>query len=346
VVWLIFGLVVLALLGAIVLWAPGRGGSPKPGPAPSAPPTSAEIEAINAELAELGDLFGQAMDNDRDMRPVLDRIDRFIADHPDTAGAYTLRGQVLAYAGRTEAALESLQQSLKLQPRQADVQVLAGTAAMGLQRYEEARKHYETALSIEPDNGKYAVYLANVQQRLGQDDEAVTTLLIALRRDSKLHSAYALLSDIYAKQNKVSMALDQIDRTLEATPVTDAGMRTAYTLKRAALLRRDNKPAEALATLEALPADARLRAEVLRDTATCWAMLGKPAMAAEMYERVLTADPSNDTAAAEAAQWWLKADNPEAALNNLNALRRINPRHPAISDLESKLRTPESTPAP
>ena len=69
-------------------------------------------------------------------------------------------------------------------------------------------------------------------------------------------------------------------------------------------------------------------------------MLGKPAMAAELYERVLAVDPSNDLAAAEAARWWLKADNPDAARRNLQALRRINPRHEAVNELDVQLKTP------
>lgn len=330
---------VLALLGAMALWGSGRGAAQQAGPA-TAEPAPGDAEALSAELAELGDLFGQVMDNQRDAQPLIDRIDRLLADHPDDAEAHTLRGQVLIYAGRRQEALAALERSLELEPRQARVQVLAGTAAMGLGHYEQARKHYETALSIEPGKGMHAVYLANVQQRVGEDDLAVTTLLTALRRDSQLHNAYALLSDIYAKQNKVSPALGQIDRAIETAPAQDTSARTAYTLKRAALLRRDNKPAEAIAALDALPVEARIRPDVLRDTATSWAMLGKPAMAAELYERVLAADPGNDLAAAEAARWWIKADNPDAAKRNRQALRRINPRHEALNELDAKLNAP------
>lgn len=335
--------VVVALLGVMALWGPGRGASQQavPDSAGSTPPDAASLDA---ELAELGDMFALVMDNKREAQPLIDRIDRLLADHPDTAGAYTLRGQVLIYAGRRDEALASLERSLELQPRQAQVQVLAGSAAMGLERYEEAIKHYTTALSIEPENGVNAVYLANVQQRVGLDDEAVTTLLTALRRDSKLHSAYALLSDIYAKQNKVSLALDQIDRAIESAEEKNTPARTAYTIKRAALLRRDNRPAEAIAALEALPPEVRFRPDVLRDTATGWAMLGKPGMAAELYEHVLTADPSSDLAAAEAARWWIKADNSDAARRNLQTLRRINPRHEAVNELDAKLNPPVANP--
>ncbi len=337
--WLVASAVVLALLGAMALWGTGRG-TPQPAGPDTTKPTPGETDSLDAELAELGDRFAQVMDNNRDAQPLIDRIDRFLADHPDVADAHTLRGQVTIYARRPKEALASLERSLELEPRQAEVRVLAGSAAMGLEHYEQAIKHYETALSIDPGKAINAVYLANAQQRIGEDDLAVTTLLTALRRDSRLHSAYALLSDIYAKQNKVALALDQIGRALENAQAENTAARTAYTLKRAALLRRDNRPAEAIAALEALPPQARVTPDVLRDTATGWAMLGKPAMAAELYERVLAVDPSNDLAAAEAARWWLKADNPDAARRNLQALRRINPRHEAVNELDVQLKTP------
>jgi len=66
-------------------------------------------------------------------------------------------------------------------------------------------------------------------------------------------------------------------------------------------------------------------------------MLGKPALAAEQYEKALDLDPSHDHAAAEAARWWLKAGDPDAAARNLKVLRRINPRHPAIPELAEQV---------
>jgi tetratricopeptide (TPR) repeat protein len=332
--WLITGLLLLAAIVAVALWGPGRGDESVDTPT-DPPPAHADPQALDAELTELGDLFGLVMDNKRDAQPLIDRIDRLIADYPDLAAAHMLRGQVLMYTGRLDPALASMDRSLEIEPRQADVHLLAGTMAMQMDRVEVARYHYEQALAIEPDNGRHAVFLANVQHKLGQDDEAVATLLAALRRDSQLHSAYALMSDIYTKQNKLGMALDQIERAIEATPVDNPRTHVAYSLKRAALFRRDNQPAESLAVLGALPPDARLRPDVLRDTATSWALLGKPALAAEHYENVLTVDPSNDHAAAEAARWWIKAGDTEAAGRNLQTLRRINPRHPAIPELDA-----------
>ncbi len=343
--WLLLVVVVLAILGASALWGPGRGG-PDPADPNANAPAPADLQAINTELEALGDLFGQVIENQRDPQPVIERIDKLLASHPDSAEAHMLRSQALLYDGQSEEALLALQASLKLKPRQAKAHRLAGNLAMKLQQYEDARHHYEQAMTIEPGNGESAVFLANIQLKLNENDQAAATLLTALRRNSELHSAYALLSDVYAKKNKLQLALDQAHRAIETAPTDNPNLRTAYTLKRAALLRRNNQPAESLAVLEALPADARLETNVLRDTATCWAMLGKPAMAAELYERVLKVDPSSDLAAAQAASWRIKAGDMDAARSHVQTLRRINPRHDALIELERKLNEPIEPPSP
>jgi tetratricopeptide (TPR) repeat protein len=334
--WLILVVAVLAVLGALSMWGPGRGG-----PVPSDPQvgaaSSADTESVIDDLSELGDLFAKVMENNRDAQTVIDRIDGLIVQNQDLPEAHTLRGQMLIYAGRAPEALTAFQASLELQPRQADIHRMAGGLAMKLGQYDDARHHYEQARSIEPGNGEHAVYLANLQVKLNEDDQATETLLAALRRNSELHGAYALLSDIYAKKNKLNLALGQIQRAIETAP-NDTTTRLIYVLKRAALQRRDNQPAESLATLNALPQDIRLQPKVLQDTATSWAMLGKPLMAAELYERVLAVDPSSDLAAAAAAHWQIKAGNVDAARQHVQTLRRINPRYTTLPELERKLR--------
>ena len=332
--WLILSLLVAAgLLVWVLLASPGKRHKPV---VPSlTPPTDADTEAMHNQLAELGDQFGQVLEHQRDAGPLIERIDALIVKYPQSAEAHTLRGQVLIYAGRLDEALDSLERSLKLNPEQANVHLLAGTAASKLDRLEDAARHYAEAVKLQPDVGTNAIFLATIQHKLGRDYEAVPTLLTAIQHDAKLHGAYALLSDIYAEQGKLDLAQAQIKRAIDALNDPDSRVYVIYTLKRAALLRRADQPGESLALLDALPAAEQQRPDVLRDIAESWGMLGKPEMAARRYELALQVDPSNDHAAAEAVRWWLKADDTEAAERNLKALRRINPRHPALPELNA-----------
>lgn len=336
-VWLAVVLLLLAVVVVVLLWGPGRRSTPVIPPLPN-PPSPVESQAFVDELAELGDRLAQVMDNQRDTQPLIERAEALAIRYPDSAEAHMLHGQILMYSGRLDPAIKALQRSLEVDPKQADIHRLIASGAMQMDRLEVARQHYEKALDLEPDNSQNALFLANVEFKLAQFDKAVKTLQGAIRRDSQLAGAYALLSDIYVEQGKTKLAMDQIERAIEATPAEKTNSIVVYTLKRAALLRQDNQPAESLAVLDALPREVQYRPDVLRDTATSWGMLGKPMMAAELYEKVLTVDPSNDYAAAEAARWWIKADDVEAAARNLKTLRRINPRHPEIPELDTAIK--------
>lgn len=333
--WVLLSLVLLVVLAAFAWWGSGRrvGDTADQGRLPAM-----DIEAVSQELAQIGDLFSEAMEHGRDVRKLIDQVNALVQVYPDMASAHTLLGQMLISSGRGEESLSAFQASLKIDPRQAGVEMLAGTIAVKLGRLEVAQHHYEQALSIEPNNGRYAVSLAMVQLKLGQEDQAVQTLLSAIRRDSNLHRAYMVLSDIYAHQNKIGLAMSPIERAIELVPADNPQLRVTYVLKRAALLRRNNQPAESLATLLALPGDAQLRPIVMRDTATSWRMLGKPAMAAQMYEQALRLDPSSDLAAAGAARWRIKTGDIETARKHVEALRRINPRYEALTGLDEALR--------
>ncbi len=343
--WILLAVVLLALVAALAVWGPGRGSREQVKQDTSAAQATSLDDAMD-ELEVLGTLLNQARDNGQDVQTLIDRVDAVIQDHPDLAAAHTQRGLILMFAGRGDESLLAFEASLKSDPRQPKVQSLAGGVAMQLKRYEDARHHFEQAVSIEPGNGKHAIGLAMAQLNLGEEDQAVQTLLSAIRRDDGLHQAYMTLSDIYAMQNKTGLALSQIERAIELAPEDESGLLVAYTRKRAGLLRRDNKPGESLAALTALPPSAQLEPAVMLDTATSWMMLGKPAMAAEVYERALKLDPSNDLAAAQAARWRIKAGDPDIARKHIETLHRINPRYSDLEELDRALREVNQTTTP
>ncbi len=340
--WIAACLAAVLIVLAYAYFTSGSRSSDPVIPSLTGPPPTPEQQALDDQLAELGDLFGQVMEHNRDVAPLIERIDALLSKHPDLAAGHTLRGQTLMFASRLDEALQALERSLAIEPEQAGIHQLAGAAAEKLDRLEAAREHYEAALRLQPDSGSYAIFLANAQHKLDRDYDAIPTLTGAIQRNSKLHGAYALLSDIYASQDKPDAALAQIDRALNAVDDPESPVHVVYTIKRAAVLRLDDQPAESLAALTALPAMAQLRPDVMRDVAESWDMLGKPAMAASHYEQALGADPSNDHAAAQAVHWWLKAGDAAAAGRNLKTLRRINPRHPNLPRLDAEVSSLQS----
>lgn len=306
------------------------------GPAPfDATLAQAELEALQEHFNQTG-VKGLTADAD------LTAVRRFIEKYPRFALGRTLLAQVLIYANQLQGAYEQLVLSLDLDPNQPEVHLLAGTVACQLNRFDDAARHYSTAVGLEPSNARYRLYLAQVYFKQQKIEQARTTALEALRLDSSLHQAYALLADLYAQQNKLSLALTEIDHALAQAPATGRSTVLAYVRRKAQFLRRDNRPEEALLTLRSLGPSEQVRADVLEDMAICWSMLGEPAKSAALFEDALAMDPSQWRFAAAAARWRLRMGDRDAAQRHLDTLRKINPAAPEIPELEARLRSPST----
>ncbi len=309
-------------------------------PQPAAGPAPFDAASAQTELEALQEHFNQTGVRGLTADASLASVRRFVEKYPRFAPGRTLLAQVLIYANQLQGAYEQLVLSLDLDPNQPEVHLLAGTVACQLNRFDDATRHYSTAVGLEPSNARYRLYLAQVYFNQQKIEQARTTALEALRLDSSLHQAYALLADLYAQQNKLSLALTEIDHALAQAPATGRSTVLAYVRRKAQFLRRNNQPEESLLTLRSLGPSEQVRPDVLEDMAICWSMLGEPAKSAALFEDALAMDPSQWRFAAAAARWRLRMGDRDAAQRHLDTLRRINPSAPEIPELEAQLRGP------
>ncbi|MEX0654831.1 MAG: tetratricopeptide repeat protein [Phycisphaeraceae bacterium] len=330
------GMVVLGLAVAIGL-AAGCGRTESPEEEADAE-VAVDPEQVEQELAALEHRFGMYYDGEADGERLLADLAEFVERHPDRYEARRLYAQTLQLAQQSEQAYEQFVAAVELKPDDVELRLLVGDTAMQMREYETAQRHYSQAVDIKPRDARLRVRLAQSLIEQQRYDEARMILLReAIPLDSSLYSAHVALSDLYARQNKVDLAIGQIDRALELLPASDTGRAILYTRRKGALLRRTNRPGDALATLRDLPVEHHLRIDVAQDMADCWAMLGQPERAARHFELILSRDPSDDLAAAEAANWHLKAGQYGEARRRIEQLRDINPRSSALPTLERTL---------
>lgn len=333
------------LLAGFVAWTYWRGVARRTfGPVTPAGSVDNQDQADN-EVKDLQERFLQAMSNQGHPARLLPDAQRLVERYPKHPSARTLLAQVLFENRQPTAALDQLVISLELDGQQPQVRQMAGDIALAMDRLDEAAKHYTIAIGLEPANATYRVHLAQVYMNQQQDDKARQTLLEAIRADSSAHRAYALLSDLYARQNKLSLALPQIQTAIDLTPAKDRAIQAIYIRKKSRLLRRDNQPDAALQTLQTLTTDERRDPEVIEEIASCWAMLNLPANGALLYEQQLMLDPTDYRMVAGAAEWRLKAGEVDAARQHLQTLRRIDPRLKEVAALEAKLEAAATQPA-
>lgn len=268
---------------------------------------------------------------------------RLMEKYPRYAAVRTHLGLALSDARHFDGAYEQLERSLELDNHQSHVHLLAGTIAMNLNNLKAAARHYSQAVGLEPKNGEFRVHLAQVQIEQHQYSLARLTLLEALRIDSSLHEAYFSLANLYARDNKLILALSQIQKAIENVPVTEHRKQVPYILFKAKLLRRKNRPEESLQTLRSLPPETRGQISILEDMAISWQLLGRPADGAELYEQQMNLNPSEWRLVAGAAHWRIKAGDKERARMHLATIKRLNPLASVTAELEKKLEAADTT---
>lgn len=238
--------------------------------------------------------------------------------------------EVLLSLEKTEEAYEQYEAALAIGPRDPVIEFNAGTLAMATDRPERALEHYSMARAASPQNAEIALYLGAVQHQLGMTSEAKASLLSALQMDASLAEAGSLLAQISLDENDPNLALGYVRRAREAEPE-----QLAHRILEARVLRRLNKPEEALTLLMALTEDQLYTPMVLEICAGCMGMLGQQAEAAALYEEAMRRESGEPMFAFQAAIWRERAGETESALAHAKRAQMLG--HPQAGAMAERL---------
>ena len=288
------------------------------------------------EYQQVGEVFTHAVGNRTDLGPVRDAVRRLIERYPQFVPAQTLYAQVLLKRGDFSEAYDQFQHSLELDGEQAEIHLVAGSIAYQLKRFDRAKHHYSMAIGLNASKPTYRLHLARVHLQLNQLDEARDLIFEALNLDSSLHMAYGLLADVYLKQNKTQLALTQIQRAIDHVQSGTRQILVHYIRKKAFVLRRDNRPGDALVILQNLHPDEQTEPLVIEDMALCWSMTGQFDKAAEQYDHALADNLTDSLLLIGAARWHIKAGHHQIARKLVDRLQYHDPSNPAIPKLLSQ----------
>ncbi|MEM9418064.1 MAG: tetratricopeptide repeat protein [Planctomycetota bacterium] len=305
-------------------------------------PTSALIspEEAQTQLQDLAARFSAAIENERDVRPLLEPVESILAQQPGLRDGQKLLGQIHAQLGEIQPAYDAFAEALMIDPNEAHLQNLAGTAAMMLDDVTAAETHHRLAAQQSPDDPVLLLPLADVLLKIQRWDESRNILLRVLELDSTLHQPHAALSDVYAGRGQLGddvRAIDQMEKALSKLPMTAewAEHRVVYARKLARLFAERDEPMEAIAVLDSLSSSARYSPDVLRETAEYLDANGQTVLAGLQYEMALKDLPTRADYAEESVRWYLRGGDKSAAQTMLERLELIDPRHEAIAELKS-----------
>ncbi len=304
---------VLALLGLGIVAAgawfvlgPGAGTGPEEADAASTHQSTKATPAHAIEAALGAARSYQASEEFAKAEAVLRAA---VEEHVDDQALRLAYAEVLLNLERAADAYEQYEAALAIGPQDAAIEFQAGTLASSIGKPERALEHFSMARAAEPGSAEIALYLGVTQHRLGLVDEAKVSLLAAVKLDDEEPVAPAVLAQIALDENEPDLALRYIRRSREIDPT-----QLAHRILEARILRRLNKPEEALTLMLALPKEQLHEPVVLEICSGCMGLLGRPADAAALYEEALAAQPTNADLAFQAAQWHERAGDTEAAL--------------------------------
>jgi predicted Zn-dependent protease len=110
-----------------------------------------------------------------DMERALPEVDSLIAERPDYAYFWELKGQMLVESSRPKEGVPAYRKAVELAPNEPLIQASFGAALLAMEDaavVPEAMKHLKMAIKDEPGNGMAWYYLADAYARSGDDARA------------------------------------------------------------------------------------------------------------------------------------------------------------------------------
>lgn len=293
---------VLVLAGGlgVAAWAVWRSVSPASAPTAEASPGDAPAGPRIAGPARYQAITKAAAEHEREQR--------------FEAGEAVLRGGVDEYAedqqlrvalaeflvrrGRLAEAYEQYVAALAIGPRDPAIEFKAGMMASVTGQTERAGEHFAAAQRGDPNEPAYPLYLASVQLKLGQLNDARANLVRATVLDESNATAWGTLAELELRTNEPTLAAQHARkaRGLDASE-------PAWRLLEARALKRMGEPGQALILLGTLDEGVRDRIEYLRTIGECLAMLDRREDAADRYGAAADRHPDDAVLAYEAAVW-------------------------------------------
>jgi predicted Zn-dependent protease len=117
-----------------------------------------------------------------DLEHALPEVESLIAERPDYAYFWELKGQILVESSRPKEGVPAYRKAVELAPKEPLIQASLGAALLATEDaslVEEAKKHLKFAIVDEPDNAMAWYYLADAYSRTG--DDAMAALATAER---------------------------------------------------------------------------------------------------------------------------------------------------------------------
>ena len=233
-------------------------------------------------------------------------VERFPNDQPMRL-AYA---ETLLALGKFADAYEQYDRAVAFGQDRAEYRFAAGMAASRAGLNDHAEAQWIKARELDKANPQYPLFLAQLQRKLGRNADARANLVIAAALDPNLAVAWGSLAAIALDENHTGPALQHAEKAAKLDPTNPL-----WRIMQSKILRRENRPREALDIVMAVPEFERTTdISIIDELAACHGMLGDPRAAANVFVEAANASPENAELAYQSAVWLQRAGDTERAL--------------------------------
>jgi tetratricopeptide (TPR) repeat protein len=148
---------------------------------------------------------------------------------PDSSAVHLFTAEALDGEGKTEEAIKEVQTSLKLSPREPNLNFVLGHLYWEAERYDDAIAAFEAELLIVPENAKAIAYLGDIAMKQGDNQKALTLLRKAAQLQDNIRLAYMDIGGILVDQKHYPEALSALQQAVKLDPAQpDAHFRLGH----------------------------------------------------------------------------------------------------------------------
>lgn len=226
----------------------------------------------------------------------------------------------LLHEGKTEEAIRHFEEALRLDPNYAEANYNLGNALFRLGRVEEARARYVRALELFPEYAAARYNFAVLLLQTGEVAAGVEQLENAIRIEPRMMVARLLLGKALLELGRAEDAVTQLQAAIDIDPTASA----AYNRLAAAyfqLGRTEEARQQAYRLLATNPASS----SVQTDAGLILSALGRDAEAQKFFAKAIELDPENAEAHHNLGNAFLANRQIEEAMKQYREAVQINP---------------------
>lgn len=145
-------------------------------------------------------------------------MDRRILDDPGNASLYVERSRLQAARDSSRLALADMERALAIDSGQVEHLLLAGDMSYAAVDVAKARRRFQRAMELAPDDPRPRLKLAEIELVLRHYKEGMVLVNDALRRDPNNAKGYHLKGWIHMESGDTAMAISSFRTAVEQDP--------------------------------------------------------------------------------------------------------------------------------